>query len=440
MAVEAAPHRPARVTTRRDRRSRAVGGKGSRRSAVCHPSRPACASASSTTACSRGPSAAPSAGTATSASGSPRGPRGHVPHAPPVGSRGRRVVLRRAGRGGRPAHGALHRRAAADPPAARVRRRRALAPAAPRARATTSCTPHRSRTSRCSPPALARRARRLRPRRRLARGLEPRATGASTSGAPAGASARRCSGSCIRLPQRAFCFSRLHRDRLRAAGLRGRADRARGRVRGRPRAPPQPGRPSRSWCSPGATSPRSARPPCPGGGRCARERLPELRGEVFGDGPSRPDVLAAIADAGMEGVVEAPGLRRGRAGRRRAAARAVHGPAVDAGRATGWSWSRRRRAARRAWWSRAPTTRRPSSSTTARTASSPRRPRRGPGGGDRPRPRGRGRAARAHAELVRAQRPPAVAGELARRSSSAATPSAARARSSRPSARRCAPT
>ena len=38
---------------------------------------------------------------------------------------------------------------------------------------------------------------------------------------------------CARLPQRAFCFSRLHAERLRARGRPGRGDGARGRVRGR---------------------------------------------------------------------------------------------------------------------------------------------------------------------------------------------------------------
>ncbi len=40
----------------------------------------------------------------------------------------------------------------------------------------------------------------------------------------------------------------------------------------------------------------------------ARETIPELRAEIYGDGPERPKVLAAIAEHGLEGVVEAPGF------------------------------------------------------------------------------------------------------------------------------------
>jgi hypothetical protein len=40
----------------------------------------------------------------------------------------------------------------------------------------------------------------------------------------------------------------------------------------------------------------------------ARETIPELRAEIYGDRPERPNGLAAIADHGLDGVVEAPGL------------------------------------------------------------------------------------------------------------------------------------
>jgi glycosyltransferase involved in cell wall biosynthesis len=42
--------------------------------------------------------------------------------------------------------------------------------------------------------------------------------------------------------------------------------------------------------------------------RRARERIPELTGTIYGDGPERPAVLAAIAREGMDGVVSAPGF------------------------------------------------------------------------------------------------------------------------------------
>ena len=40
----------------------------------------------------------------------------------------------------------------------------------------------------------------------------------------------------------------------------------------------------------------------------ARKRLPDLRAVIFGDGPERPRILQAIADHGLEGVVDAPGF------------------------------------------------------------------------------------------------------------------------------------
>ena len=112
---------------------------------------------------------------------------------------------------------------------------------------------------------------------------------------------------CMRLPQRAFCFSRLHRDRLLAAGLRGPVTMLEGEYAGdltpSERVPPEPvvvfaGRHIPEKRAP-AVVPAVAR---------ARRQLPALRAEVFGDGPERPDVLAAIAREGMEGLVEAPGF------------------------------------------------------------------------------------------------------------------------------------
>jgi glycosyltransferase involved in cell wall biosynthesis len=40
----------------------------------------------------------------------------------------------------------------------------------------------------------------------------------------------------------------------------------------------------------------------------ARETIPELRGAIYGDGPERSKVLAAIAEHGLEDVVDAPGF------------------------------------------------------------------------------------------------------------------------------------
>ena len=140
--------------------------------------------------------------------------------------------------------------------AARLRARRARASPPPRRRydvVHTASFPYFSLLA-----AAARAARgAVSDRRRLARGLDagllarvPRARSAAAS---AGASQR----ACLRVPQRAFCFSRLHERRLRELGLARRADAARGPVRRPARAARSRCRRGRSPSSPAATSPRS---------------------------------------------------------------------------------------------------------------------------------------------------------------------------------------
>jgi glycosyltransferase involved in cell wall biosynthesis len=112
---------------------------------------------------------------------------------------------------------------------------------------------------------------------------------------------------CLRLPQRAICFSRLHEERLRAAGVKGPILLVRGQYDG-PLDPP---------------APVPAEPVVVFAGRHiaekrvlslvpalakARERIPDLRLEIFGDGPERPRLLRLIADSGLADVVRAPGF------------------------------------------------------------------------------------------------------------------------------------
>jgi glycosyltransferase involved in cell wall biosynthesis len=40
----------------------------------------------------------------------------------------------------------------------------------------------------------------------------------------------------------------------------------------------------------------------------ARKRIPDLRGEIYGDGPERADVLRSIRTHGLDGRVTAPGF------------------------------------------------------------------------------------------------------------------------------------
>jgi glycosyltransferase involved in cell wall biosynthesis len=112
---------------------------------------------------------------------------------------------------------------------------------------------------------------------------------------------------CARVPQRAFCFSRLHAARLAREGLRGEVTLLEGEYAGplEPRAP----RPAEEHVvfagrhipekRVEALVPALAR---------AREALPGLRGTLFGDGPTRPAVVAAIVRRGAQGWLRAPGF------------------------------------------------------------------------------------------------------------------------------------
>ena len=112
---------------------------------------------------------------------------------------------------------------------------------------------------------------------------------------------------CARVPQRAFCFSRLHAARLRDEGLRGEPTILTGEYAGSLERPePVPAQPLVVFA--GRHIPEKRVPALVPALKRARERLPDLRGEIFGDGPERPDVLAAIAREGVGDAVEAPGF------------------------------------------------------------------------------------------------------------------------------------
>lgn len=112
---------------------------------------------------------------------------------------------------------------------------------------------------------------------------------------------------CARTPQRAFCFSRLHRDRLLAEGFRGEVTVLEGEYAGNLTAPrPNVATPVAVFAGRHIAEKRAAAL-VPAVMR-ARDAIPDLRGIVFGDGPRRGEVLAAIASHGAQGIVEAPGF------------------------------------------------------------------------------------------------------------------------------------
>jgi glycosyltransferase involved in cell wall biosynthesis len=112
---------------------------------------------------------------------------------------------------------------------------------------------------------------------------------------------------CLRVPQHAFCFARLTAARLQAERVRGPVTVLEGEYAGPlERRAPLPAEPVAVFA--GRHIPEKRAPAVVGAIARARARLPELRGRVLGDGPERGAVLAAIAEHGLEDVVEAPGF------------------------------------------------------------------------------------------------------------------------------------
>jgi len=113
---------------------------------------------------------------------------------------------------------------------------------------------------------------------------------------------------CARVPQRAFCFSRLHAARLHAEGLRGEATTLPGEYAGpmQPRGRSGPAQPLVVYA--GRHIPEKRVPALVPAIARARADLPELRASILGNGPERPEVLRQILRHGLGGVVDAPGF------------------------------------------------------------------------------------------------------------------------------------
>lgn len=106
----------------------------------------------------------------------------------------------------------------------------------------------------------------------------------------------------------ALCFSRLHAERLRALGYDGEITLLEG-LRDVEAEPPQPARPVVVFL--GRHIPEKRVTAFVPAIALARERLPDLRAIVFGDGPERERVLAQIREHGLEDAVDAPGFADG---------------------------------------------------------------------------------------------------------------------------------
>jgi glycosyltransferase involved in cell wall biosynthesis len=112
---------------------------------------------------------------------------------------------------------------------------------------------------------------------------------------------------CARVPQRAFCFSRLHAARLTAEGLRGQPTVLPGEYAGPLERPePEPAEPVLVFA--GRHIPEKRVPSLVAAMAVLRERLPELRLEIFGDGPDRLKVESLVALNHLEDVIHVRGF------------------------------------------------------------------------------------------------------------------------------------
>jgi glycosyltransferase involved in cell wall biosynthesis len=111
---------------------------------------------------------------------------------------------------------------------------------------------------------------------------------------------------CLRVRQRAFCFSRLHARRLRAAPVNGDLTVLEGEYAGslEPRAP-APAEPVMVFA--GRHIPEKRVPALLPAVAAAREFIPDLRAQILGDGPEREEVLRLRDELGLASVVDVPG-------------------------------------------------------------------------------------------------------------------------------------
>jgi glycosyltransferase involved in cell wall biosynthesis len=112
---------------------------------------------------------------------------------------------------------------------------------------------------------------------------------------------------CIRVPQHAFCYSRLHQERLRDRRVNGEPTLLEGLYAGHREAPdPVPAEPVVVFA--GRHIPEKRVPALVPALALVRERVPELRGEIYGDGPEREKVLRLRSEQGLDGALDLFGV------------------------------------------------------------------------------------------------------------------------------------
>jgi glycosyltransferase involved in cell wall biosynthesis len=114
-------------------------------------------------------------------------------------------------------------------------------------------------------------------------------------------------GLCARVPQRAFCFSRLHAERLRDEGLRGEITMLSGLYAGA-ETPPQPRQADPLVVFAARLIPEKRVTVGVAAVVAAARLIPGLQGVFYGEGPEHGHLLAAIAEQGAGGYISAPGF------------------------------------------------------------------------------------------------------------------------------------
>jgi len=121
---------------------------------------------------------------------------------------------------------------------------------------------------------------------------------------PVGAAVQR---RCVRVRQRAFCFSRLHAARLREEGLRSEVTILEGEYAGS-LVPEEPLAAEPLVVFAGRMIAEKRAPAVVAATALAAEQVAGLHAVLFGDGPQRPQVLARIAALAEPEIAAAPGF------------------------------------------------------------------------------------------------------------------------------------
>ena len=112
---------------------------------------------------------------------------------------------------------------------------------------------------------------------------------------------------CARLPQEAFCFSRLHAQRLASAGLRSEPTILEGLYDGpREVRDPRPAEPVLVFA--GRHIPEKRVPSLVPAVAELRRTGHDVRAVIFGDGPARDQVQDLVEELGLEDVISLPGF------------------------------------------------------------------------------------------------------------------------------------